>query len=72
MGGRLGGGGGASVHLLRGVLPRTREDPLTLELAGAAALYAQCVDGLANPNPNPNVPQPQREPEPQPEPEPEP
>ena len=44
-GGRLGGGGGG-VSVLRGVLPRTREEPLTLELAGTAALYAQCVDGL--------------------------
>ena len=50
---------------LRGVLPRTWDDPLTLELAGVAALYAQCVRvrvrirlrvrGAPNPNPSPNL-----------------
>jgi hypothetical protein len=60
-----GGGGGVGVHHLRGVLPRTWDDPLTLELAGVAALYAQCVrvrvrvrvrvKGAPNPNPNPSL-----------------
>jgi len=34
------------VSVLRGVIPCAQEEPLTLELDGAAALYAQRVDGL--------------------------
>ena len=60
-----GGGDGVGVLHLRGVLPRAWDHPLTLELAGVAALYAQCVrvrvrirlrdGGAPSPNPSPNL-----------------
>ena len=36
----------ADVSVLRGVLPRSLESPLVLELHGVAALYAQRLDGV--------------------------